>query len=135
MLLSTIAIFISSASLAVSIIVAWQRFYRDELAIKRDVLRRLVANSYRLTPGLMGQEGEPFVALNEAVVVFADSPTVMNALITLQDELGNPERLSPNIVELTKAMAHAARVSTKDHDGLLERFVSSPFTPGKPADR
>ena len=60
MLLSTIAILISSASLAVSIIVAWQRFRLDELAIKRDVLRRLVANSYRLTPGLVGQEGEPY---------------------------------------------------------------------------
>ena len=67
--------------------------------------------------------------------MFADSPTVMNALITLPDEFGNLGRLSPNIVELTNAMVHAAKVSPKDLDGLLAKFVSSPFTPGKPTDK
>ena len=60
----------------------------DELVIRRDILRRLAGNCYRLTPEFQGQEGEPFTALNEAWVMYADFPQVIEALDKIHDELG-----------------------------------------------
>ena len=52
-----------------------------QMASKMDVLRRFVANRYVMTevgPGIQSN-GEPFVALNEAFVVFARDPEVIDA--------------------------------------------------------
>ena len=104
---------------------------RNELELRRDVLRRLAGYAYRLTPGLKGTDGEPFVALNEAWVVFAGFPDVVHALRKMHDELAVVEegRLASNITVLVKAMASAAEISTED---LTDDFIQRPFTPPPP---
>ncbi len=67
-------------------------------------------NRYFLTEDPIGKGGaEPFLALNEAFVVFADSPGVITALRKIHEELGRPDRLNDNIVTLIKKMANGAR--------------------------
>ena len=58
----------------------------------------------------MGKVGEPFVALNEVFVVYAEHPQVITTLKKMHEELGVKDRLVDNIVTLTKAMAKAAKV-------------------------
>jgi len=100
----------------------------DRRKQKRDVLRRFVGNRYVLTGRHMGnQDGEPFIALNETFVVFADSHIVIAALKKMHQELGQPNRLSDNVVTLTKEMAKAAGVKI---EGLNDDFIERPFTPG-----
>ena len=53
---------------------------RNELELRRDVLRRFLGYRYRLAGGFTGTDGEPFIALNEAWVVFANYPDVISAL-------------------------------------------------------
>ncbi len=103
-----------------------RQWERDELDMKRDVLRRLLGYRYRLTESLKGSDGEPFIALNEAWVVYMNCPQVTAALVRMHDELGVDGRLSPNIVAVVRAMADAASVPVHDlDDGVIER----PFTP------
>ena len=99
---------------------------RSELDLRRDVLRRLVAYRYRLTESLKGRDGEPFVALNEAWVVFSEFPEVVHALTKLHKELGLPGSLSRNLMDLTRAMANASDISTHCID---EDVFDRPFTP------
>ena len=101
---------------------AWRR---DELAVRRDVLRRLVGNAYRLTQRWQGQEGEPFI-------VYTDFPRVTSALENMHNELDRDGRLSPNLVTVVMAMADAAKVPVKS---LNERFITRPFVPGEPGGR
>ena len=129
---SSIVAAVSLCVAAGSFLVAWKAWRRDELAVRRDVLRRLVGNAYRLTQKWQGQEGEPFIALNEAFVVYADFPRVTSALENMRNELSRDGRLSPNLVTLVIAMADAANVPVKSLD---ERFVTSPFVPGEPGGR
>ena len=68
----------------------------DELATKRDVLRRFAGNRYVLTENprtTIQPNGEPFVALNEAFIVFAKDPRVIEALRVMHDQLGQQGRL------------------------------------------
>ena len=99
---------------------------RNELELRRDVLRRLLGYSYRLTDGFKGTDGEPFIALNEAWVVFADYPDVISALKQMHGELRQDDRLAPNLVALVTAMAVAAGIPTQD---LNYYFIERPFTP------
>ena len=55
---SSIVAAVSHCVAAGSFLVAWKPWRRDELAVRRDVLRRLVGNAYRLTQRWQGQEGE-----------------------------------------------------------------------------
>ena len=103
-----------------------QQWEREDLGPKRDVLRRFVTYRYRLTEGLSGTDGEPFVALNEAWVVFADSPEVTKELEILHKELGREGRLPDNIVALVRAMASASGVPLQKFD---DEFIKRPFTP------
>ena len=103
-----------------------EQWWRDETALRRDVLRRLFAYRYRLTESLKGRDGEPFIALNETLIVYADYPQVTDALIRMHNELGREGRLSTNIVAVVRAMADAAKVSLEDLD---ERLIEHPFTP------
>ena len=100
----------------------------DELATKRDVLRRFAGNRYVLTEnsGATTQpNGEPFVALNEAFIVFAEDPTVIEALRVMHDQLGQQGRLVDNIVTVVKEMAEVSNVAINLNDSFIER----PFTP------
>lgn len=103
-----------------------KQWKRDELEIRRDVLRRLFAYRYRLTESLKGGDGEPFIALNEAWVVYAGFPQVIDALTRMHDELGKEGCLSRNIVKVVRAMADAVNLSIKDLD---DRLIEHPFTP------
>ena len=122
---SSIVAAVSHCVAAGSFLVAWKPWRRDELAVRRDVLRRLVGNAYRLTQRWQGQEGEPFI-------VYADFPRVTSALENMHNELGRDGWLSPNLVTVVMAMADAAKVPVKS---LNERFITSPFVPGKPGGR
>ena len=114
-------------ALAAVLIQSYIGYGLDQLAVKRDVLRRFAANRYVLTGGEPGVQlnGEPFVALNEAFVVFAGDPEVIEALETMHTELGRPGRLVENIVTLVKEMAAASDVPI----GLNDSFIQRPFTP------
>ena len=122
---NTILPILLSGILAV-IISSWQQRRFSVLIIKRDVLRRFVGNRYALTESLMGQSGEPFIALNEIFVVYAKDQQVIAALKKMHEELRLSDRLSDNIVTLTKAMAKVAKVPIND---LNDEFITRPFTP------
>lgn len=96
--------------------------------LKRDVLRRLAGNRFALTkPGAGGgSKGEPFIALNEIFVVYADHPKVISALRKMHEDLALPDRLLGNLVSLIKAMAKAAKVPIHQ---LNDDFFLRPFTP------
>ena len=106
----------------------WLQSRSQKLARKLDVLRRLSANRHILTEKVLRIHtqpiGEPFCALNEAPVVFADNQNVTEALRCMQE---NPGQTSENILRVIRAM-HAAcgRSLSQDHESLIER----PFTPG-----
>ena len=101
----------------------------DHREIQRDVLRRLAGNRFVLTNSQCVQlSGEPFVALNEAFVVFADEPEVLAALEALRGSDRDRER----IVALIKRMAVAAAVPVN----LDDAFIEEPFTaPGQVCSR
>lgn len=94
--------------------------------LKRDVLRRLVGNRFLLTRPNVGSKGEPFIALNETFVVYAEHPEVISALRKMHEELALPDRMSDNLVSLVKAMAKAAKVPVHQ---LNDDFFLRPFTP------
>ena len=68
--------------------------------------------------------GEPFVALNEAFIVFAEDPTVIEALRVMRDQ-SQQGRLVDNIVTVVKEMAEVSNVAINLNDSFIER----PFTP------
>ena len=102
----------------------------DQLAMKRDVFRRLVANRFVLTrayPDTILQNGEPFVSLNEAFVVFARDLDVIAALKNVHPVLGSGPG-EDNLVTLIKSMATACDIP---YD-LNDSFIVQPFTPKVP---
>jgi len=105
-------------------------YYRryDALRLKRDVFRRFAGNRFLLTAVPCETKAEPFIALNETFIVFADSPRVIAALKKMHEELTIQGRLVDNIITLMKAMGESARVPMKD---LNDSFLQRPFTPGK----
>lgn len=125
LLVNSIVSILLSGVVAVIISIWFQHRFKV-LMIKRDVLRRFVGNRYALTESLMGQAGEPFIALNEIFIVYAKDQQVIAALNKMHEELGLPGRLSDNIVTLTKAMANAAKVPLNQ---LNDEFITRPFTP------
>lgn len=94
--------------------------------LKRDVLRRLVGNRFVLTKLGVGSKGEPFIALNETFVVYADHPEVISALRKMHENLALPDRMPDNLLSLVKAMAKAANVPIHQ---LNDDFFLRPFTP------
>lgn len=94
--------------------------------LKRDVLRRLVGNRFVLTKRGVGSKGEPFIALNETFVVYADHPEVISALRKMHENLALPDRMPDNLLSLVKAMAKAANVPIHQ---LNDDFFLRPFTP------
>ena len=103
-----------------------QQWRRDELELRRDVLRRLFAYRYRLVETLKGKDGEPFIALNEASIVYEGFPKVTGALNLLRREPTEEGSLSRSIVAIVRAMAEAAEISVQDLDDCS---IERPFTP------
>lgn len=100
----------------------------SQLSMKRDVLRRIVGNLYTLTsndPVPLQPGREPFVALNEALVVYSRDRAVLDALRTMRAGLGKPGQLADNIVALVKAMADVCGLAVNLNDSFIDR----PFTP------
>ena len=132
---SSIVAAVSHCVAAGSFLVAWKAWRRDELAVRRDVLRRLVGNAYRLTQRWQGQEGEPFI-------VYTDFPRVTSALENMHNELDRDGRLSPNLVTVAD-IAHGAagadqplhlqvqilvlRLSHRDPGVTVERHPAAPL--------
>ena len=91
----------------------------DELATKRDVLRRFAGNRYVLTENprtTIQPNGEPFVALNEAFIVLAKDPRVIEALRVMHDQLGQQGRVGGEFV------------------GIRHRSIFGSREPGVPRD-
>ncbi len=95
----------------------------DQREAKRDVLRRIAGNRHIVIPGGpdVPLSGEPFVALNEAFIVFADEPEVLRTLEELRTRDGSREVL----VALIKRMAVAADVQIE----LDDAFINNAFRP------
>ena len=74
----------------------------------------------------MRQIDEPFVALNEAVVVFSDCPDVIRSLERILNEIDQGNRLVDNLITLTKAMAKACKIPIPE---LNDSYFLHPFTP------
>jgi len=99
--------------------------WRDRRKLKKDVLRRLVGHRYIFTDDFHSElppSGEPFVALNEAIVVFANDKEVLDALVQVRTTGGGGEQLTA----LIKRMASAAGVEFRFDDAIFVR----PLTPG-----
>ena len=129
---STFLVLISVSSIVVAggaWCINYETLQRENLEDRRDVLRRIMGYSYRLTEGRTGQDGEPFIALNEASIVFAEHREVIDALknfhrgVTEEDE-----QFEPNLVELVKAMIVASELPPHAQD-LPEQFLLEPFAP------
>ena len=100
---------------------------RYRLQWKRDVLARLVGNRHFLTPAwIRRSSGEPYIALNQALVAFDDSPSVLAALDKFRVDRNNN-----NLVTIIKAMAKSSDVR---FDGLNDVFITHPFGPPAPRD-
>ena len=97
--------------------------------MQRDVLRRVAGNRYVMIEKCSGihPNGEPFVALNEAFLAFADEPAVMEALKTLWD---GSNRDAEHVVALIKRMATAANMPVNVDDVFLDQ----PFAPTAPSE-
>ena len=126
LLTGAVGVFGAIVGAIVGALIAWNLNRKhDEQKQKRDVLRRFVANRYFLTENFVGKSiNEPYIALNEAFVVFADSPPVISALKKFRQEL--KQNQIGHILTLIKAMAIASKVSI---DKLDDDFISHPFTP------
>ena len=111
------------------VISSWldQRHY--QLEWKRDVFTRVVGNRHFLTDTCKGiSSGEPFIALNEVILAFDDSPPVIFALKKYHEELklSGLGRNTNNLVTLIKTMAKASAIRLDD---LNDVFLIHPFTP------
>ncbi len=93
-----------------------------KLELKRDVLRRIAGNRHIGLPKRIPPppNGEPYVALNEAFIVFADDTKVLQALQDLRRH--RPAR-TEDFVAVVKRMASAAGVPIN----LDDAYINSAF--------
>ena len=98
---------------------------RDQLELKRDVLRRLMGHRWQLTAGRESPDGHVFTALNEIPVVFAGDDDVEKAFNAFRKRVDEGFR-GKDLIPLAQAMAKSAKVPHKRwSQGLIER----PLTP------
>ena len=92
---------------------------------KLDTLRRLVGTRWAITEGQENNaqfsREEFFVTLNEAIVVFHDSTSVIDTLDRYHESMSND-----NFLRLFKAICKNLEISYELNDSFFER----PFTPG-----
>jgi hypothetical protein len=119
-----------SGAVAVLVSTLYYRAF-EKRKLKLDCLRRLLGARYVLTGGKHsdGARETFFVALNEAVVIFADAKEVVTALKTMNADIARPERLHDNVVSLFRAMADHLKL---DRSTLNDSFFLTPFKPGTP---
>ena len=99
---------------------------KEKIDIKKDVLRRIVGNRFYLTQvDKMSVMGEPFVALNEACVVFSDDLEAMKSLRAF-DEAKPPEKITVYFPKLIESLSAAAEVDGFELGGY---FIDHPFAP------
>lgn len=103
----------------------YQKHHR--LSMKRDVLVRFVGNRHLFISDYRTNNNEPFISLNQAFVVFEDSPAVMSALKDLHESV-RTEFVNDKMVSLIKEMSKASRI---DINNLNDSFLLNPFTPKK----
>ena len=124
-LLSVTALATSTAAVIGTLSHRLQR-RKEKLEAKRDVLRRIVGNRFYLTEGAngVGPDGEPFVALNEAAVVYHDDSDAITALKKFHKSLSG-QNISRDLPVLIGALSKSAKVDYK----IGTYFISRPFTP------
>ena len=92
--------------------------------IKIDTLRRIMGNRFTIVEGATGRDAnELFSALNEAVIVFHDSPEVIRSLDRLRVHGQGKE--SDNLVNLFRAMFADIGI---EYEGLNDSFFTHPLT-------
>ncbi len=116
----------------------WLNRVRDILAIKRDVLRRVLGYRWSITtnhiedPQYAGERGHFFTALNEVSVVFARDKKVQSKLDQFNDAVNSEEGFrSEDVPPLVMAMVEASklkRVCHKDWDAERFEYAFSPRT-------
>ena len=76
----------------------------------------------------VGTEGEPFIALNEIGIVFAESPKVIGAFDTFRSErvAGNP--LAPSLTDLIRAICEDVGLPMTH---MTKDFIDYPLAPPK----
>ena len=123
----TIISSVLSGIFGVIISILYYRRYENRKQ-KFDTFRRLVGNRYAITETFKGKSNsehsreEFYAALNEVVVVFYDSTSVLEALGKYQ-ETQNVN----NLVSLFKAICKDLKVSYEFNDS----FFLNPFIPGQ----
>ena len=99
---------------------------RNQLDLRRDVLRRLVGYRYRLTDDYVGTEGEPFIALNEIGIVFAESPRVIEAFDSFRSDRAQAKPLAPSLTALIRAVCEDVGLPMNH---VTRDFIDYPLTP------
>ena len=133
---------VSAASAAISagavILVVWmtwqtrkqtevlqkRQWDHERLTLKQDVMRRVVGYGHRVIHGLITSE-EPYIALNEAHVVFSDCPDVLEALRRLKRK-GLGSSSLPLVHAVVVAMARHVNIT----DPIEEEVIGYPNLPG-----
>jgi len=99
----------------------------NNIDLKRDVLRRLVANRHRLTnPDPLtpiNETEEPFIALNEAYAVYSDDKQVIADLQKFHSGFTRD-----NLTILIKSMAKSVEIAWADFNN---DFTAKQFTPSE----
>ena len=130
-----IVIGITAGAAGATAVAVWRTYFiqkrQEELSLKRDVLKRIVGNRFYLTGKIdcMSATGEPFVALNEACVVYHDDADALQALEAFHGGLDDA-KLGRDLPKLIRALSESAKVN---HLGLGDYFTNRPFTPSESA--
>lgn len=120
---------VSAVAAIVGALVAWMSYSHAReifiIAPKRDVIRRLLGNLHVLNHAKLDPKlglGEPFIALNEATVVFSDECSVTDLLIDLKRNKCKSERVVPLVRQMAKVIG-------EDLDDFDDDYLLTPFGP------
>lgn len=119
-----------------SALITWTLNRRESrLAAKREVLWRLLGYRLRLVNQVLGDNNgtnshvsEPFVALNEIFVGFADSPDVIRKVVRIQREARTTDNFYDNCLDLIKSMARICKILI---GSLNDEFILKPLRSNK----
>ena len=100
------------------------QWHHERLTLKQDVMRRIVGYGHRVISGVITSD-EPYIALNEAHVVFSDCPDVLEALRRLKRK-GMGEPSLPLVHDVVVAMARRVNIT----DPIEAEFIGYPNLPG-----
>lgn len=103
----------------------WFNRKRDQLELKRDVLRRVLGYRWQLAPARQHAEGHFFTALNEGLVVFAGDKDVEREIHAFHGALKDGFR-AEHLQPVAEAMAKSAKVPSK---AWKKELFERPFAP------